>query len=59
MQGAQQEWWAKGQPDEAVFFGPVENSTGVACGKLCAENQKSRQKPIDNSRHVRYNGSIK
>lgn len=58
--GRPSEGWAKGQPEEAVFFG---------CGKLNREQQrwavenfskkvkKSRHKPIDKCKQVRYNGS--
>ena len=48
MQGAHQNGWAKGQPEEAVFF------------VLWKTLQKSMHKPIDKCMHVRYNrGKLK
>ena len=59
MQGAHQNGWAKGQPEEAVFFGPVENSPESNRGSLWKTLQKKVKKvgtnPIDKCMHVRYN----
>lgn len=57
--GRPSDGWAKGQPEEAVFFGPVENFFDANRGGLWKTLQKKSKKvgtnPIDNSKQVRYN----